>query len=218
MATLILLNKPFQTLCQFSDSRSRATLADLVTMPDVYPAGRLDYDSEGLVLLTDSGSLQNRIAAPGQKMEKTYWVQVEGELSDQALEQLAQGVILKDGITRPARARRMKQPDVWPRVPPVRERQSIPTSWLELTLTEGRNRQVRRMTAATGFPTLRLIRFRVGEWTLDGLAPGAFRTLTVHLPGTRDRGTHRASGPAPGRNRARSASASHVNKRRRPRP
>ncbi|SFR48512.1 23S rRNA pseudouridine2457 synthase [Marinobacter daqiaonensis] len=182
MATLILLNKPYLTLCQFSDRQGRATLADHVRVPDVYPAGRLDHDSEGLVLLTDDGTLQHRIASPNQKMEKTYLVQVEGSLSDEALERLSRGIELKDGPTRPARARRIEPPGLWPRVPPVRDRATIPTSWLELTLTEGRNRQVRRMTAAAGFPTLRLVRWRIGEWTLDGLAPGEYRTLTVHLP------------------------------------
>lgn len=182
MAALILLNKPFQTLCQFSDERGRATLANYVDLPDVYPAGRLDYDSEGLVLLTDDGRLQQRIASPRQKMTKTYLVQVEGEITEQALSQLRNGLELKDGPTRPANARRIPPPTLWPRNPPVRERATIPTSWLELTLTEGRNRQVRRMTAATGFPTLRLVRWQIGEWSLTGVAPGEYCTLEVHLP------------------------------------
>ena len=182
MASLILLNKPFHTLCQFSDERGRSTLADYVDLPDVYPAGRLDYDSEGLVLLTDDGSLQHRIASPNQKMTKTYLVQVEGAITDSAVDQLRQGLHLKDGPTRPAGARRIPPPTLWPRNPPVRERATIPTSWLELRLTEGRNRQVRRMTAATGFPTLRLVRWQIGEWSLDGLAPGDCRQLTIHLP------------------------------------
>jgi 23S rRNA pseudouridine2457 synthase len=182
MATLILLNKPFHPLCQFSDEQGRSTLADYVKEPGVYPAGRLDYDSEGLVLLTDNGPLQHRIASPLQKMSKTYLVQVEGELTDEALHRIRQGLELKDGPTRPADARRIDAPSLWPRNPPVRERAAIPTSWLELTLTEGRNRQVRRMTAATGFPTLRLVRWRIGEWTLDGLAPGQHQVQTVHLP------------------------------------
>lgn len=182
MATLILLNKPFHTLCQFSDGQGRKTLADYVDVPGVYPAGRLDYDSEGLVLLTDDGSLQHRIASPRQKMAKTYLVQVEGRISDDALNRLRLGLELRDGPTRPAEARRIDAPELWPRIPPVRERANIPTSWLELTLTEGRNRQVRRMTAATGFPTLRLVRWRIGDWTLEGLAPGTYRTQTVHLP------------------------------------
>ena len=184
MATLILLNKPFNTLCQFTDPRGRATLAPLVSQAGVYPAGRLDYDSEGLVLLTDDGTLQHRIASPELKMAKTYWVQVEGIVTPEALRQLETGIPLKDGITRPAKARSMPAPDdLWPRPPPVRERQSVPTSWLELTLYEGRNRQIRRMTAAAGFPTLRLIRYRIGDWSIDNLKPGQSKTLTVHLPG-----------------------------------
>lgn len=182
MASLILLNKPFHTLCQFSDEQGRKTLADFIKMPGVYPAGRLDYDSEGLVLLTDDGGLQHRIASPRQKMSKTYLVQVEGDISDEALAHLRHGVELKDGPSRPAGAERIQPPDLWPRVPPVRERATIPTSWLELTLTEGRNRQVRRMTAAVGYPTLRLVRWRIGEWQLNGLAPGEYRQLTIHMP------------------------------------
>lgn len=186
MAELILFNKPFQVLSQFTDERtsnSRATLADWIKSPGFYPAGRLDYDSEGLLLLTNYGPLQHRISSPQNKMPKTYWVQVEGEISDEAIMKLCGGVNLKDGPTRPAKARRMTPPNVWPRVPPVRYRESIPTSWLELTITEGRNRQVRRMTAAAGYPTLRLIRFRIGDWTLDQLQPGEFRLERVHLPG-----------------------------------
>lgn len=207
MAALILLNKPFHTLCQFSDEQGRSTLADYVDVPGVYPAGRLDYDSEGLVLLTDNGALQHRIASPRQKMTKTYLVQVEGNLSEQALEQLRRGLDLKDGPTRPAQARRIDPPSLWPRNPPVRERANIPTSWLELTLTEGRNRQVRRMTAATGFPTLRLVRWQIGEWSLDGLAPGAYRRVTVHLPASaptsRKHSNPPRSGRRPGRSRNR---------------
>lgn len=184
MATLILLNKPFNTLSQFTDAEGRNTLAPLVSSPGVYPAGRLDYDSEGLLLLTDNGSLQQRIASPRQKMNKHYWVQVEGEISDDALAQLEAGVKLKDGPTLPARARRIQPPDIWPRVPPVRQRLSIPTCWIELVIREGRNRQVRRMTAAVGFPTLRLIRHRIGDWSLDGLQPGQWRSVTIHLPDT----------------------------------
>lgn len=182
MATLVLLNKPFNVLCQFTDREGRATLGNFVPLEGVYPAGRLDYDSEGLVLLTDEGQLQHRIASPEHKMPKIYWVQVEGEISDEALDRLEKGVELKDGMTLPATACSMPAPEIWPRNPPVRERKSIPTSWLQLTITEGRNRQVRRMTAAVGFPTLRLIRYGIGEWTLDNLAPGAWRSLELHLP------------------------------------
>ncbi|WP_449285259.1 pseudouridine synthase [Marinobacter sp. PE14] len=188
MAELVLFNKPFQVLSQFTDDGAsgskppRATLADYVRIPGIYPAGRLDYDSEGLLLLTAEGSLQHRIASPSLKMPKTYWVQVEGDISEEALRHLAAGVQLKDGLTRPAKADRMAAPAVWPRVPPVRHRDTIPTSWIELTITEGKNRQVRRMTAAVGFPTLRLIRYRIGDWTLDGLESGAHRTVTVNLP------------------------------------
>jgi 23S rRNA pseudouridine2457 synthase len=188
MATLILFNKPFQVLSQFTDSEKkhtpdrRATLADWISIPSVYPAGRLDFDSEGLLLLTDSGPLQHQIASPKNKLPKIYWVQVEGQIDDSALQQLRQGVTLKDGKTRPARVERLQPPDLWPRTPPVRHRENIPTSWVSITITEGRNRQVRRMTAAVGFPTLRLVRYAVGEWTLEDLAPGRFRTLTVHAP------------------------------------
>lgn len=188
MAELVLFNKPFQVLSQFTDDRApgngspRATLSDYLRIPGIYPAGRLDYDSEGLLLLTAEGSLQHRIASPSLKMPKTYWVQVEGNITDEALEQLTTGVQLKDGLTRPAKATRMPPPALWPRVPPVRHRDTIPTTWLELTITEGKNRQVRRMTAAVGFPTLRLIRYRIGDWTLEGLDPGSHRTITVNLP------------------------------------
>lgn len=188
MAELVLFNKPFQVLSQFTDDGAsgsaspRATLADFLRIPDIYPAGRLDYDSEGLLLLTAEGALQHRIASPALKMPKTYWVQVEGDIPDRALKHLAAGVELKDGLTRPAKAVRMTAPEVWPRVPPVRHRDSIPTSWIELTITEGKNRQVRRMTAAVGFPTLRLIRYRIGNWTLDGLKSRAHRIVTVNLP------------------------------------
>ncbi len=188
MSRLILLNKPFNVLCQFTDDSGgngghRGNLSDLIKQPGVYPAGRLDLDSEGLVLLTDDGRLQHRIASPGRKkMAKTYWVQVEGRITDEAIARLTAGIRLKDGPTAPAQCRRLDPPDLWARHPPVRERRHIPTSWIALTLTEGRNRQVRRMTAAVGFPTLRLVRWAVGEWTLEGLAPGESRTLNVHMP------------------------------------
>jgi len=208
MAELVLFNKPFQVLSQFTDDGAsgsgspRATLADFLRIPDIYPAGRLDYDSEGLLLLTAEGALQHRIASPTLKMPKTYWVQVEGDISDRALKHLAAGVQLKDGLTRPAKAVRMTAPEVWPRVPPVRHRDNIPTSWIELTIAEGRNRQVRRMTAAVGFPTLRLIRYQIGDWTLDGLKSGAHRVVTVNLPAPAQSPRRRSrAGDRPRRNR-----------------
>ncbi len=177
---LILFNKPYGVLSQFTDKGTagsgRPTLSDFIDVPDVYAAGRLDKDSEGLLVLTDDGALQHRIADPRHKAPKTYWVQVEGEPDAAALETLRSGVRLKDGMTRPARVRRIPAPPtLWPRTPPVRFRKTVPDCWLELTITEGRNRQVRRMTAATGHPTLRLIRYAVGDWTLDGLASGEWR-------------------------------------------
>jgi 23S rRNA pseudouridine2457 synthase len=175
MYHLILFNKAFQVMCQFTDEAGRATLADYVPASGVYPAGRLDYDSEGLLLLTDFGPLQSRIADPHHKLPKTYWTQVEGVPEARAVEQLRRGVRLNDGLTRPAEARLIEPPAVWPRTPPIRERKAIPTSWLELTITEGRNRQVRRMTAAVGCPTLRLIRAQVGPWRLGELQPGEWR-------------------------------------------
>jgi len=176
---LILLNKPFNVLCQFTDETgTKRTLADYVRVEGVYPAGRLDYDSEGLVLLTNAGWLQHRIADPAWKESKTYWVQIEGIPADSALERLAAGLMLKDGPTLPANVARV-DPTVWERSPPIRERKSIPTSWISLTLREGRNRQVRRMTAAVGHPTLRLIRTRIGEWDLAGLNPGEWRDVQV---------------------------------------
>ena len=173
---LILLNKPYDVLCQFTDGDGRATLADFVPVKGVYPAGRLDRDSEGLVVLTDDGRQQARIADPKHKLEKTYLAQVEGVVSDAAVQALSRGVTLKDGPTLPARARAVAAPGwLWPRLPPIRERKTVPDGWIELTIREGRNRQVRRMCAAVGLPCLRLIRWRVGDWTLDGLAPGDWR-------------------------------------------
>jgi 23S rRNA pseudouridine2457 synthase len=177
MARLILFNKPFGVLSQFTDSKSpteRATLSEFIAIKGVYPAGRLDRDSEGLLLLTDDGRLQARISDPRFKMPKTYFVQVEGDPQDADLEQLRKGVALKDGMTLPAEVARIDALDLWPRNPPIRERKSVPDSWLRITIREGRNRQVRRMTAAVGLPTLRLVRWSIGEWTVAGIAPGAF--------------------------------------------
>jgi 23S rRNA pseudouridine2457 synthase len=175
-AMLILLNKPYDVLCQFTDGEGRRTLADLVPVKGVYPAGRLDRDSEGLVVLTDDGGLQARIADPRHKLAKVYLAQVEGVVTETALVQLRAGVALKDGPTLPAGAKAVAEPDwLWPRMPPIRVRKTVPDGWIELTLREGRNRQVRRMCAAVGLPCLRLIRWRVGDWSLDGLAPGEWR-------------------------------------------
>lgn len=182
MAKLILLNKPFRVLSQFTDEGGRETLAHYLRAPGFRVAGRLDYDSEGLLLLTDDGRLQQQIANPRHKLPKIYLVQVEGDISEEALGKLSSGLELKDGRTLPALARRVPAPGLWPRNPPVRERQTVSDSWLELTIREGRNRQVRRMTAAVGFPTLRLVRIAVGDWRLDDLQPGQYRELSVHLP------------------------------------
>lgn len=182
MSLVYLFNKPFRVLSQFTDNEQRDTLANFIDINNIYPAGRLDYDSEGLLLLTNDGKLQARIAEPKFKLEKSYWVQLEGDINDEALDRLQQGVQLKDGKTKPAKAKRINPPDVWPRNPPIRERKNQQTSWIELSITEGRNRQVRRMTAEVGFPTLRLIRFRIGQWNLDSLKPGEYRKETIHLP------------------------------------
>ncbi len=174
---IILFYKPFDVLCQFTDDQGRKTLADFIKQKNVYAAGRLDRDSEGLLLLTNDGKLQHDITDPKNKMQKTYWAQVEGEVTGDAINQLQKGVKLKDGLTKPAKAKIIAEPQgLWPRVPPIRERKNIPTSWIELSITEGRNRQVRRMTAATGFPTLRLIRYSIGEWTIDNIDNGNHTT------------------------------------------
>jgi 23S rRNA pseudouridine2457 synthase len=182
MAKIILLNKPFNVLCQFTDNVGRSTLADYITTNNVYPAGRLDYDSEGLVVLTDDGGLQQHISNPKNKLDKTYWVQVEGLVDNSALEPLRQGIALSDGPCRPARVKLIDSPSLWPRNPPIRQRKNCPTSWLEITINEGRNRQIRRMTAAINFPTLRLIRVKVGSWSINELQPGESLTMTVHRP------------------------------------
>lgn len=180
MSRILLFNKPHGVICQFSKDGLHQTLADYIPVAGVYPAGRLDTDSEGLLLLTDDGQLQHRITDPRHKLPKTYWVQVEGVPDEASLHKLRQGVQLKDGLTLPAEAQAMPEPEgLWPRNPPVRFRKAIPTSWIALTIREGRNRQVRRMTAAVGFPTLRLIRYRIGDWTLDGIASGEWREKEV---------------------------------------
>jgi 23S rRNA pseudouridine2457 synthase len=184
MATLILFNKPYGVLSQFTDAENRPTLAQYIKLPHVYPAGRLDHDSEGLLLLTDDGDLQHRITHPAHKLPKTYWVQVEGAPNSYALTQLRQGVALNDGITEAAEVRLIPTPKLWERDPPIRSRTNIPTQWLELTITEGRNRQIRRMTAAVNHPTLRLVRVKIGNWTLEGIEPGKYKTETIHLPQT----------------------------------
>jgi 23S rRNA pseudouridine2457 synthase len=176
MGRILLFNKPHGVICQFSRDGVHPTLADYIALPDFYPAGRLDTDSEGLLVLTDDGLLQHRITDPKHKLPKTYWVQVEGVPDEAALEKLRRGVKLSDFTTQPAEARLIDEPaSLWPRNPPIRHRKNIPTSWLELTIREGKNRQVRRMTAAVGLPTLRLIRHRIGDWTLSGLEQGKWR-------------------------------------------
>jgi 23S rRNA pseudouridine2457 synthase len=191
MAGIILFNKPYGVLSQFTDPEGRATLADYLDAPGFRVAGRLDLDSEGLLLLTDDGRLQQLIANPRHKLWKTYLVQVEGEADDAAIEALGQGVELRDGRTRPARAQRIAPPELWPRQPPVRVRKQVPDSWLQLSIREGRNRQVRRMTAAVGCPTLRLVRIRIGQWELGDMAPGECRQEKVHLPAPTARGNDR---------------------------
>lgn len=176
---VVLFNKPFRVLSQFTenDSLSQSTLKDYIDIPDIYAAGRLDYDSEGLLVLTNNGTLATEITTPAKKTSKTYWAQVEGKPKDSDLMALRTGVRLKDGPTAPAKVSIMSKPSVWPRNPPIRERKNIPTTWLSITITEGRNRQVRRMTAHIGYPTLRLIRYRVGSWTVDGIESGKYLSI-----------------------------------------
>ena len=181
--TLLLFNKPYNTLCQFTAETGDTTLADFIDIKNVYPAGRLDKDSEGLLLLTDDGRLQHKVSHPDFKLPKTYWAQVEGKINEQALTKLRHGVSLKDGLTKPAKAKcidpEVSELQLWERIPAVRFRKNIPTSWLELTIKEGKNRQVRRMTAAVGFPTLRLIRVAIGEWQLGALKPGEYKKVSI---------------------------------------
>jgi 23S rRNA pseudouridine2457 synthase len=205
VARIILFNKPFGVLSQFTDPEGdRETLAHYLDLPGFRPAGRLDYDSEGLLILTDSGVLQSKIADPRHKMAKNYWVQVEGEPEETDLDRLRAGVLLKDGSTLPAQVERMIEPlGLWDRNPPIRYRASIPTAWLSLTIREGRNRQVRRMTAAIGYPTLRLVRAQIGDWALEALRPGGFRESKIpeHITGS----PHRRNAPPPSsRTRSRS--------------
>lgn len=182
MPELLLFNKPYGVICQFSAHPTHQSLADYIDAPGFYAAGRLDTDSEGLLLLTDHGGLQHRITDPGHKLPKTYWVQVEGTPSPPQLAQLAAGVDLGDFVSLPASVRQIVPPALWPRNPPVRERKTVPDSWLELTIREGKNRQVRRMTAKVGLPTLRLVRVKIGDWQLESLQPGEMRRIQVAAP------------------------------------
>jgi 23S rRNA pseudouridine2457 synthase len=179
ISKIVLFNKPFNVLTQFTDQLERQTLKDFIPITGIYAAGRLDRDSEGLLVLTNNGKLQHKLADPSHKTEKTYWVQVEGEPDESALQALRNGLELKDGMTQAAKVELIGEPDIWPRNPPVRFRQAIPTTWLSITISEGRNRQVRRMTAHVGHPTLRLVRYRIGDWTIDGINSGSYRELKM---------------------------------------
>lgn len=198
MPSLILFNKPYGVLSQFTPGttgeQNRPTLAQYIKLPNVYPAGRLDHDSEGLLLLTDDGQVQHHIAHPAHKLPKTYWVQVEGAPNSYALTKLRQGVELNDGITLPAEARLIPTPKLWEREPPIRSRVNIPTQWIEIVITEGKNRQIRRMTAAVGHPTLRLVRVQIGNWTLEGIAPGEYKSTAINLPKSALQDTPRGPG------------------------
>lgn len=174
---IVLFNKPFNILSQFTDKEGRKNLSDFIPIKNVYAAGRLDYDSEGLVVLTDDGKLQNKISDPEHKLEKIYWVQVEGIPNQIALNKVRNGIQLKDGLTKPAKIKLIGEPKIWDRIPPIRDRKNIPTSWLELKIIEGKNRQIRRLTAAIGFPTLRLMRYSIDDWTIDNLKPGEYRII-----------------------------------------
>ncbi|MDN0074958.1 pseudouridine synthase [Crenobacter sp. SG2303] len=220
MSQLILLNKPYGVICQFSEHPKHPTLKSCIDLPGVYPAGRLDTDSEGLLLLTDDGALQHRIADPRWKLPKTYWVQVEGEPSDAQLAALEAGVDLGDFVTKPATVRRLNPPSLWPRNPPVRFRKSVPDNWLEIVISEGKNRQVRRMTAKVGLPTLRLVRVAIGPWRLEDLPPGEHRVLAVDLadlPGGRQAMTRAKVGRTPPRSSGhRQTMSSPTSRRRKP--
>lgn len=181
MKKIILFNKPFNVLCQFTDKEKRRTLSDFIPIKNIYAAGRLDFDSEGLVILTDDGKLQNIISDPKHKLVKTYWVQVEGIPNDKSLKKLSKGILLKDGLTKPTEVKLIEEPKIWERIPPIRERKNISTSWIELKIIEGKNRQVRRMTAAIGHPTLRLIRYSIGEWDIEKLKSGEWREAPTLL-------------------------------------
>jgi 23S rRNA pseudouridine2457 synthase len=185
VSKLVLFNKPFNVLSQFTDDKGRKTLSDFIAIKAVYAAGRLDYDSEGLLLLTDDGQLQAQISSPKFKLNKTYWVQVEGQVTAADCDKLLTGVELKDGMATAIACRPIDEPALWPRVPPIRQRQTVSDSWMEIVINEGRNRQVRRMTAAVGLPTLRLVRAAIGDWTLDNIELGEYRLKTVHLPASK---------------------------------